>query len=323
MPTHGKYIRYDSPEGIPHRRFIEPIRCDVEMSPDLGVLASLSGMTDSNVAPDLAATDFWRLTTSQWEYSLNKILSETVAGYIDSSPEWRSWARYRIADRPPWLTASSRLVEYLGAPVEGLHSQPASHSRDVAMAVCKFAASVSTYSLDSLDYLSFDGVKSLKNHFTSGEFEESKLDPPNQLLLLYKKSLFETRKGPEVRAHYLGKALAITSAMTILGGENGFSDKFGTALQALSLSESWSEVKLCVGKIGRCASPRAAVLMFYVMELLAKDHPESVRWNTGFTAARITAMAEVLAEQYFTPSHIEINVQHILTNEEERARRER
>ncbi len=108
--------------------------------------------------------------------------------------------------------------------------------------------------------------------------------------------------------------------MAILGGQDGFSEKFGTTMQALGLSEAWSVIKPCLGKLVRIASPKAAALMFYLMELMAKRHPQDVRWNTGFVAARVTAMAEVLSEQYFTPQHIESNIQQILTHEEERSR---
>jgi hypothetical protein len=174
--------------------------------------------------------------------------------------------------------------------------------------------------LDSLDFVSFDGVQALKHYFTNGEFKDRKLDLPGQLLQLYRKSLLETKKGQEVRAHYLGKALAITSAMSILGGETGLSEKFGVTMQALDLSESWSVIKPCLGKLGKIVSPKAAASMFYLMELTAKRHPEDVRWNTGFLAARITAMAEVLADEGFTPQHIENNIQGILVQQQNKSR---
>ncbi len=72
-----------------------------ELGQPLSVLASLSTIASSDIAPDLAEPNFWRLTTSQWEFSLAKLLGETIVGFIDTRSDWKSWAGHRVPDPPP------------------------------------------------------------------------------------------------------------------------------------------------------------------------------------------------------------------------------
>ena len=108
--------------------------------------------------------------------------------------------------------------------------------------------------------------------------------------------------------------------MTILGGEAGFPEKLRAALLALNLTVGWPVFKPYLGKIGRVVSTKAASTTMYIMELVAQNKPDDVRWVTGLSADRISAMCNVLSDVGWPPEHIEKKIQQLFAGEMNRRR---
>jgi hypothetical protein len=106
--------------------------------------------------------------------------------------------------------------------------------------------------------------------------------------------------------------------MMAVGGKDGFAARFEAALEKSNLTEGWPVIKPYMAQLISIVSPRAANLTFQILELVAKRNQNDIRWQTGLTSHRITAMAKVLYERGFTHEEIEKKIEGILRLEEGR-----
>ena len=162
-----------------------------------------------------------------------QLVPQTVLGFFNSSQEWKAWALDHISDSPSWLTTG--IVTEAQGQVQAL--EPASggtgNSTAVARGIQDFAASAAGVTLASLDLLSFNGLTALRVLFETDDPTLAVCQTmPGQLAQLYT-SAFDPTVPQVERAQYLGRALAITSVMLIVGGKDGFADEFQGALDGV------------------------------------------------------------------------------------------
>jgi len=110
------------------------------------------------------------------------------------------------------------------------------------------------------------------------------------------------------RADYLGRALAITSVMLLVGGADGFADHFEGALDGVGLAASWSTVKPYLGDIAAKVSVSASSATFAILQTLAQRFPQDSTFVTGFTADRVDSMVDVLQEKGFSNNVIQSDI---------------
>jgi len=174
------------------------------------------------------------------------------------------------------------------------------------------ATSIAGFSLAVLDFVSFNGITAIRTYLETGSLLAAFCaTSPSQLGLLYNQA-FASSVPREMRAQYLGNALAFTTVMIVLAGKDGFAPKFQDALNRVGLADAWGTIKPYLSRIGSAVSARASMLTFAVLEKLAQKFPQDSTWATGLAADRIESMVEVLKEKGFSKQSIEQHVQDLV-----------
>ena len=181
-------------------------------------LLSFSIPSSSSPSQDLRNATFWSMVDVSYARNIATLIPQTVLGYIQSSGMWKNWTIQNMFDSPSWIDAGpipalDRQFDTLQA--EALNSTSSSTARGY---VTDFAASVSGYTLAALDFVTFNGLTSLKTLFETGSTELALCASfPGQLAQLYDQAL-SSGVSSQDRAQALGSALAITSVMALLVG---------------------------------------------------------------------------------------------------------
>src|SRR5207245_2831183 len=119
------------------------------------------------------------------------------------------------------------------------------------------------------------------------------------------------KRSREMRAQYLGNALALTTVMVLLAGKDGFTPKFQDALNRVGLADAWGTIKPYLSRLGGAVSAQASLLTFAVLEKVAQRFPQDSTWATGLTADRIESMVEVLHDKGVTNDEIQNDIRHV------------
>ena len=256
-------------------------------------LLSLSMPSGSSTSQDLRNSTFWSMAWKSFGTTITTLLPQTVLGYLQDSGMWKNWTIQNFYDPPSWVSAGP--VPTLDQKFETLQEEALdSGSPGAARSdVMNFAATVSGYTLAALDFVTFNGLTSLKTLFETGSTELALCaSMPGQLAQLYDQAL-SSGVSSQDRAQALGSALAITSVMALLGGLSGFSDQFQVALADSGLGDAWDTMKPSFEDLGTI-SPDAANLAMAVLQKLAIRFPSDIGTVAGFTVDRIDDMADVL-----------------------------
>ncbi len=279
--------------------------------PSVLSLSDLSNlkMDNSTINADFLDRAYWGSVYGAYTTSVVQIIPNTVIGFFNKSAEMRSWAFENIPSPPPWL--SSGIVGFMEAQLAFLRVKAlaAGNSTLAALIVKSYAASVVGYPVAALDYVSMNGVTAIKTYLQTGNIILAVCATyPSQLGALYAEA-FNPSVPREMRAQYLGNALAVTTLMVVLAGKDGFAPKFEDALTRLGLADAWGTIKPYLSRIGSSVSVRASSAVFGLLETVAKRFPQDSTWATGLTADRIESMVEVLHDKGLTSDAIEQKVQ--------------
>ena len=280
----------------------------------LAPLATLSLTTpqgNGSAISDLADPAYWKEVSASELQTYEQLVPQTVLGFFNSSQEWKAWALDHISDSPGWLTVG--LVTEAQGQVQAL--EPASggtgNSTAVARGIQDFAASAAGVTLASLDFLTFNGLTALRVLFETNDPTLAVCQTlPGQLAQLYK-SAFDPTVPQAERAQYLGRALAITSVMLIVGGKDGFADQFQGALDGVGLGDSWPAVKPYLGDIASKVSDSASSATFSILQTLAQRFPQDSVWATGLTADQVDTMVNVLQDKGVPNDIIQSDIQKV------------
>lgn len=280
------------PQAAPYSSV--PLAADLVLAP----LANLSLTQGNSSAPaDLTSPAFWGQVDSSELQTYEQIVPQTVIGFIDSSEVWKAWAAQNLPDPPSWLDTG--FVAQAQSQVSALDPGSNGHGGNATVleqGVDDFAASAAGVTLASLDFVSFNGLTGMKTLFETSNAELAACQTlPGQLAQLYTSS-FDPGVPQAQRADYLGRALAITSVMLLVGGKDAFADRFQTAVGTLGLGDAWPVVKGNLGEVGAKVSAGAASTMLGILQTLAGRFPQDSTFVTGFTAERIDSMVDVLGK---------------------------
>src|SRR3989442_999627 len=269
-------------------------------------------MDNSTINADFLDRAYWGSVYGAYTTSVVQIIPNTVIGFFNKSAEMRSWAFENIPSPPPWL--SSGIVGYMEAQLAFLRVKAlaAGNSTLADLIVKTYAASVVGYPVAALDYISMNGVTAIKTYLQTGNVIAAVCATyPSQLGALYAEA-FDPSVPREMRAQYLGNALAVTTLMVVLAGKDGFAPKFQDALNPEGLANAWGTIKPYLSRIGSAVSVRASMLTFAILEKVAQRFPQDSTWATGLTADRIESMVEVLQEKGLSQQSIEQHVQDLV-----------
>src|SRR2546426_265673 len=274
-------------------------------------LADLSNLKidGSSATSDLLNGTYWNSVYAAYGNSLLQILPNTVIGLINSSNDWRTWSFRNIPSPPPWL--SSGITQYMQEQFFFVRDKAlATNNATLAGLTIKgLATSIAGFSLAVLDFVSFNGITAIRTYLETGSLLAAFCaTSPSQLGVLYNQA-FASNVPRELRAQYLGNALALTTVMIVLAGKDGFAPKFQEALNRVGLADAWGTIKPYLSRIGSSVSMRASSAVFGLLETVAKRFPQDSTWATGLTADRIESMVEVLHDKGLTSDAIEQKVQ--------------
>src|ERR1700689_3812213 len=128
---------------------------------DLSALDSLLSKKDSAVCrPEVSSAAYWDMVMSHWESAISGIISQTIVGLIEDSPAWANWAMQSIPGPLPWELGGPTLLPTLRMHIKELqrHVMSQSSPQEARAVISRFATSISTYTLASLDFVSFNGI---------------------------------------------------------------------------------------------------------------------------------------------------------------------
>jgi len=273
---------------------------------------SLSSGNGSGASPtDLTNQSYWQQVRASELQTYEQLIPQTVLGFFNSSQEWRDWAYQYIPDPPGWF--ASGVEVFSAGQVQALEPSTGTteNSSEVALGIQNFAASAAGVTLASLDFISFNGLTALKTLFETNDVTLAACQTfPGQLAQMYESS-FDPSVPQAERADYLGRALAITSVMLLVGGKDGFADQFGSAIDGLGLGDSWPAVKPYLGDIASKVSDSASSATFSILQTLAQRFPQDSMFVTGFTADRIDSMVDVLEKKGVSDGVIQSDIQQV------------
>src|SRR5713226_8185929 len=254
----------------------------------LSDLSNLKMDKNSTGNADFLDQAYWGSVSRAYGTSLVQIIPNTIIGFFDKSAEMRSWAFENIPSPPPWL--SSGIVGYMEAQLAFLRGNVLAAGKNATLAALilkAYEASVVGYPLAALDYVSMNGITAIKTYLQTGNIIAAVCATfPSQVGALYSEA-FDPSVPREMRAQYLGNALAVTTLMVALAGKDGFTPKFQDALSRVGLADAWGTIKPYLFKIGSVVSTRASMLTFAILEKLAQRFPKGTSWMAGFTRERI------------------------------------
>src|SRR5438876_8880514 len=266
---------------------------------------------ESSATSDLLNRTHWNSVYVAYTNSLLRILPNTVIGLINSSNDWRTWSFRNIPSPPPWL--NSGITQYMQEQFFFVRDRAlATNNATLAGLTIKgLATSIAGFSLAVLDFVSFNGITAIRTYLETGSLLAAFCaTSPSQLGLLYNQA-FASSVPREMRAQYLGNALALTTFMIVLAGKDGFAPKFQDALNRVGLADAWGTIKPYLSKIGSAVSARASMLTFAILEKVAQRFPQDSTWATGLTADRIESMVEVLHDKGVTNDEIQNDITHV------------
>src|SRR5438128_1455134 len=265
----------------------------------------------SNATADLLNQTYWNSVSAAYGTSIIQIVPNTIIGLINSSADWRNWAFRNIPSPPLWF--SSGITQYLQAQFFFLRAKAlATNNATLAALVIKgLAASTPGYTLAPLDFVLLNGITALRIYLETGNLVAAFCSTsPSQLGVLYNQA-FASNVPREMRAQYLGNALALTTVIILLAGKDGFAPKFQDALNRVGLADAWGTIKPYLSRIGSAVSARASMLTFAILEKIAQRFPQDSTWATGLTADRIDSMVEVLHDKGATNDEIQNDIAHV------------
>jgi hypothetical protein len=135
---------------------------------DLAALNSLLSKKDSTICrPEVSSAAYWDLVVDHWESTVSGIMSQTIVGLIEDNSAWARWAAQSIPGPFSWVLGGRTLLPSLRMQIRELQRQVMSQSSPpkARVVISRFAASISTYTLTSLDFVSFNGIESMRSHF--------------------------------------------------------------------------------------------------------------------------------------------------------------
>jgi hypothetical protein len=275
-------------------------------------LANLSlTQGNANAPSDLTDPAYWREVHASELRTYEEIVPQTVLGFFNSSEEWRVWALQHLPDSPSWLTTGFVAEAQDQVNVVDPSSRINESATAVEQRIDGFAASAAGVTLASLDYLTFNGLTGLRTLFETGDLTLAACQTlPGQLAQLYKSS-FDPGVPQAVRADYLGRALAITSVMLLVGGSHGIADRFQAAVGTLGLRDAWPVVKGYLGDIGSKVSAGASSATLGILQTLAGRFPQDSAWATGLTADQVDTIVNVLQDNGVPDGLIQSDIQKV------------
>ncbi len=272
---------------------------------DLSQLNSISIGSNSSAASDLLDPSFWGEVNAATRQTFLQLAPQTVIGFLNGSQDWRDWLGNYSANPPPWL--HDGFIDKVNSGVFQLGSAAlgSKNAEQAASTIQSFAQAASSYTLAAVDYVSLNGLTSLRTYTDTGSISEATcVSFPAQLAQLYTDSV-DSSIPSQLRAKYLGKAIAITELTVLVSGSDGLTAKFSGALDKVGLSASWDTIKPFLSEIGTKVSARASFLAFSLAAKLAQRFPQNAVWVTGLTADRVESMAEGLKQEGFTNDAVE------------------
>src|SRR2546422_843994 len=293
--------------GVAYRDLsLNPNVCDTNArNLQLKELSNLPVDSSSVTNRDLLNASYWSLVGSSVKDTLGGLFSNTYLGLVNKSQDWRNWSLRNFPNDSSWV--GFRVESSIYGQMARLESDSTrtDNAADARATVRNFFASISGYSFASLDFISYNGLTSIRTFFETGSAPQALcVTFPGQLAQLYHLA-FDPTVPQNRRAQYLGQAIAITSVMVVLSGHDQFADRLKIALDSVGLLDAWPATKPYLAKLGTTISTKAASLTFSVLQKIAQRFPQNSRWYTGLTIDRIEAMSEVLKEKGFSDEAIE------------------
>ena len=279
---------------------------------DLSQLNSISIGSNSSVASDLLDPSFWGEVNAATKQTFLQLAPQTVIGFLNSSQDWRDWLENNSANPPSWL--HDGFIDQVNSGAFQLSSAAlgSKNTEQAASTIQSFAQAASSYTLATVDYLSLNGLTSLRTYTDTGSISEATcVSFPAQLAQLYNDSV-DSSIPSELRAKYLGQAIAITELTVLVSGSDGLTAKFSDALNKVGLAASWDTIKPFLSEIGTRVSTRAGFLAFSLAAKLAQRFPQNAVWVTGLTADRVEWMVEGLKQEGFTNDAVEQKISGLI-----------
>src|SRR3989454_920081 len=276
----------------------------------LAGLAQLS-FNDTSTNSQLRDPGFWSTVLAESGRTTTYLVHDTIFGLMQSSKQWNTLFSENMDNPPPWL--SQGLPLYLANFFAKLDADAigAGNAAAAARVMKNFTSYVAGLSAAGVDFASYNGLSALKQYLSTGSVTESAATTfPGQINLLYSLA-FNSSYPEEIRAQFLGKALAITGIVIVTAGHGHFSDKFEGMLSKLNLLEAWPKIKAYL-KDMVTASPGAAYQATVVLEALAKKFPTTFTDVAGFTSDRIDLMIQSLKDKALRPDAIKEKVAELV-----------
>src|SRR5437016_5455757 len=287
-------------------------------TPDDMSLAGLAQLSfnDTSTNSQLRDPGFWSIALAESGRTTTYMVHDTIFGLMQSSKEYAALFSENMDDPPPWL--SQGLPLYISKFFANLDSQVigAGNAALAGRVMKNFTSYVAGLSVAGVDLATYNGVSALRQYISTGSVTESASTTfPGQIYKLYSLA-FNSSYPEQVRAQFLGKALAITGIVIVTAGHGGFTDKFEGMLSRFNLLEAWPKIKAYLKDIGT-TSPSVAYGAAMVLEKLASRFPETFKDASGLTADRIDTMVQVLKDKGLTADEIKGKVAEVAKVAEE------
>lgn len=289
------------------------LNCEAQESAmGLSQLSTVEISGNSTASADLLSQAFWSEVEASSKQTFQQMIPQTIAGFLNSSQDWRDWLENESESPPPWLGLGlqpelNSEVLSLGSAVVGART-----AQQAAATVQSYAQSASSYTLAALDYPSLNGLTALRTYTSTGSLDEAVcISFPAQLAQLYTDSTDPTLPSP-LRAQYLGQAIAVTEMTVLLSGTDGLSTELSEALSKAGLSASWDTIRPYLSDIGTRVSAKASFLTLMLSEELATRFPQNSVWVTGLTTERVDLMVEGLQEEGDSDTQIEHQISNLV-----------
>src|SRR5437016_6632870 len=269
---------------------------------------SLAGLAqlpfnDTSTNSQLRDPGFWSTALAESGRTTTYMVHDTIFGLIQSSKEYAALFSENMDDPTPWL--SQGLPLYISKFFANLDSQVigAGNAALAGRVMKNFTSYVAGLSVAGVDLATYNGLSALRQYLSTGSVTESASTTfPGQIYKLYSLA-FNSSYPEQVRAQFLGKALAITGIVIVTAGHGGFTDKFEGMLSRFNLLEAWPKIKAYLKDIGT-TSPSVACGAAMVLEKLASRFPETFKDAAGFTADRSDNRVQVLKDKGLTRDDI-------------------
>lgn len=259
------------------------------------------------VDSDLLNSSYWRIVESQFAITINELIPQTILGFINSSEYWKQWAAQDLPSLPLWIDMG--VEPYLDASTIQLASESLSsgNATKATLLVQQYADTIAGLSLAALDFVTFNGLSAIQTYVSTGNIAGAFCTTsPSQLGQLYGAS-FNPSTAQDIRARYLGTAIAFTSVIVLLAGAGGFDSDFQIALDNTGLSDAWSTVKSQLASID-LISDQASEATMGILAKLATRFPQESTWTVDLTSDRIDSMVQVLHDSRVPDAEIDQDI---------------